>query len=81
MTHRIPIEQITTQFERCHRSVLAHLEKTRKIARQTHPHHDLMQAWQDLYNIRVHRGRGWGNWEALEFPTEQAYMIWLMRWS
>ena len=81
MTYTVALEQITRPFHRCHQSVIDHLGGPPSVIRALHPHRDLIQAWHDLYDIRVHKGTGWGNWEALEFPSEHAYTLWLLRWS
>ena len=76
MTYTVALEQITKPFHRCHQSVIDYLGGSPSVIRALYPHRDLMQAWHDLYDIRVG-----DNWESLEFPSEHAYTLWLLRWS
>ncbi len=75
----ITVDSHTKQFERAHTAVIAYLGGSDLLVKNPNPFTELKRGWEELHNVSV-----LGNaraWARLEFPNEEEYLMWMMRWS
>lgn len=72
----VPVSKHGKAFQKCHRYVIEQLAEKHDTTLQ-----DIEAEWANQFSIGIIRGQGWGEWQYLVFPGEQAYTLWVMKWS
>jgi len=79
MTYIASIKDMGKAFDHAHKALVA--SHSGEIG---HAYHftEMIEFWQKDYKVSdVIRNPGWGRWEYIVFPDEQAYTMFLMRWA
>jgi len=74
MRVRVPISEILSAFHNANQVVIAK-GGFGLVERRQHK-----DAFEQLHNVKITQSN-WGNWADLEFPSEEAYTMFLLRWS
>jgi len=70
---RVPISEILSAFHNANQVVIA--KGGFGLERRQHK-----DAFEQLHNVKVIPSN-WGNWADLEFPSDQDYTMFMLRWS
>lgn len=78
---RVSLDQHVEQFHRAHAHVLEQLGGTHRIIKTGNHMHVVKAAWQQIHGVEIQSDSGFHNWRWMVFPSEQHYVLWVMRWS
>ena len=73
MRHKVSIQDIRYVFERAYTALLT---KYDPLTRD-----EAYKLWIKEYNSWINYNPGWGNWETIEFETEEDFTLFCLRWA
>jgi hypothetical protein len=85
MTVCVLLKDIRHQFDRAHDCIIEQLGGPVQIWRAARNNSVsvlkfLEQAWEKQYNVKVFQSTN-GSWNSIEFPSDQHFLLFLMKWS
>ena len=73
MTYRVKILDFLTAFNNAHKALIDKRKPaTRPIAQEQ---------WQEEYGSTVITQPGWGQWQYIEFASQEDFTMFVMRWA
>ena len=73
MTYRVKILNFLTAFNNAHKELIAkRMPENRPIAQEI---------WQEEYGSIVITQPGWGQWQYIEFASQEDFTMFVMRWA
>ena len=70
---KVPIHKILSAFHNANQAVIA----KGGFGLERHQHKD---AFEQLHNVKIIQSN-WGNWDELEFSSENDFLMFYLKWS
>lgn len=73
MTHIVAISKFDHAFNRAYNVLIMKYEPNSRS--------DAEKLWRDEYNSIVHYNPSWGQWDAIEFSSQDDFLMFCLRWT